>query len=279
MNRFSKFLFASLLVLSIAACKKNNLVIDKDPLIVPAYAELVLPTFTNKSYFITSDPATEYKIPIGITNVTNSDRTIQLTYTSATAVQGTHFTAPATITIPAGKALDTLRIKGIFANYPTGRKDIVKVKITGGSAPAFFGKDSVNVILQKYCNVIEADLAGDYNNSFEGTYGPYTTTVYDLVSTGATSATAKIDNIYDIGIVGTVIKFDWADPAAFKVIIDAQPTGFTQGGKTLFIRSNPAGTSTFSSCDNTISLKIDLYTTTAGVNTYEVQNYTVSIAK
>ena len=264
--------FAFVALIGGSGCKKNNLVIDKDPLIPPQYAELVLPTFTAKSYFITSDPATEFKIPVGITNVTNADRTIQFTYTSATAVQGTQYTAPASITIPAGKALDTLRIKGIFANYPSGRKDIVKVKITGGSAPAFVGKDSVNVILQKFCPVVLNALLGNYSRTNEllgtGAYGPYTTSVSSVTRVGPTKGKIVVENIFDYGWGPITFDLDWADPDPnkFTTTVVTQTSGIADGGtidpsyagKEVMVRPFAGQSGTFDACDNTITLKMQI---------------------
>jgi hypothetical protein len=65
-------------------------------------------------------PDNVYNVPVGITTVSNAARTVQLTYSSTTAVAGTHYTAPATVVIPAGAAVVNLVITGNFANIPTG---------------------------------------------------------------------------------------------------------------------------------------------------------------
>lgn len=279
MKKYS-FLLTLLSIAVIAgliSCKKNNLAVDVDTLEVPARAQFALydvMPFAKSLYVQQTAPFDRLAIPIGITTVTNTDRTIQLTYTSATGAQnGVEFTAPTSITIPAGKALDTLRFIGNFSNIPAGVAHPVKIKITGGDVPAFAGKDSILITLRRYCEVILANLGGDYDNTFEGTYGPYTASVTNLTATSGTTATATVTNIYDNGIDATV-TFDWTDPANFKVTMASQPTPFTSGGLPLFVRGNAATASTFSSCENTITLTLDLYTS-AGI----YDTFTMSMAR
>jgi hypothetical protein len=266
-----KYIIPGILLISMAACKKNNFVVDRDPLIAPEAARFIItPPVSNNyyRYFIQDNPApgSTYSLPVGITTVSGAERKVKFTYTSWGAVAGVQYTVPAEITIPAGSATGTLTVQGLFAGYPTGRKDTVKIKIASGDGyvkPNAY-QDSVMLIMQKYCNVVLANLGGDYTRTYEnGTYGPYTSSVINLTSTGATKATATLTNIYDSNISAT-IGLDWTDPGAFKVTMAAQQTQYTSGGLPLFVRANPSSTSTFSSCDNTFTLYLQLYTT-AGV--------------
>src|SRR5688572_30496930 len=108
LKNISTILFAGALFL--VSCKKG---VNEDILEVPAYSEFGTPTLEGK-YFILNSPTSSFKIPVGITNVSAEDRTIQFTYSSPTgATAGTHYTAPTSIVIPAGKALDSLVVHGI----------------------------------------------------------------------------------------------------------------------------------------------------------------------
>lgn len=276
MKKYS-FLIAALAVttlIGIVSCKKKNFAVDVDPLIPPAaskfgYYDATAPI--SKTFYVgAAAPANVFKIPVGITNVSDKDRTIQFTYSSTTAVAGTQYTAPASIVIPAGKALDSLPITGIFANIPTGVAYLLKIKITGGDVPAFgSGRDSVLLTLRRYCPVVLANLAGLYNNTNEYTsagafsYGPYTTAVTNVTSTGATSASAKIVNLYDDGWNDLNATFDWSDPANFKITIPLQATGktyFAGGPTSVRTSTNASAVNTFSACDRSISFGIDLVT-------------------
>jgi hypothetical protein len=263
-----------LLIFIIISCKKNNLVVDQD-VVPPAYAKFNVRTAadTAATYYV-RNTNTPFKIPIGTTTVSDKDRTIQLCYTSTSAVAGAQYNAPATIVIPAGKVIDSLSIQGLFAGYPTSsRVDVLFIKICGGDVPASAYWATYKLTMRKYCDVVLANLAGSYTRTFEGTYGPYTSIVTNLVATSGTTATATITNIYDSDISANV-TFDWTDPTAFKVIMLPQQTQYAVGGQPLFIRANPSTASSFSSCDNTITLNLQLYTS-AGL----VDQWTSSMAK
>ncbi len=163
------YFFTGVLLLSIASCKKNNVVLDQAPLIpLEAARFLMVPTVANNYYNFnigqTPAPGSVFNLPIGVTTVSNVDRKVKFTITSLRAVSGVQYTAPTEVTIKAGKATDTLRIQGLFAGYPTGRKDTLKIKIT--SEAGFVNKngyqDSVMVVMQKFCPLNVADFAGDF---------------------------------------------------------------------------------------------------------------------
>jgi hypothetical protein len=261
------------------SCKKNNLVIDKE-VIAPAYAKFNTTQLTDTmgTYYIKSsnDP---FKLPVGVTNVSNADRTIQFTYTG-TAVQGTQFTAPASIVIKAGEALDSLTISGLFAGYPSSdRKDTVTIAISGGDVPASAYKGKYYLILRKYCDVILPDLYGDYDfcwdNGIGTGYGPYSTSIVDgsAVSTGATTGTIQISNLWDYGLPSKVtVNLDWADPANFKITIPDQKYITSED---LWIKGTELP-GTFSSCDQTFVLRYTLYFKSTGTNYYANQVTTLA---
>ncbi|MGE5521099.1 MAG: hypothetical protein ACM3VS_14330 [Candidatus Dadabacteria bacterium] len=258
------------LLFTINACKKNNLVIDQQ-VIPPATAKFNVnkSADTAGTYYIASTGAT-YKIPIGITNVSDKDRTIQLCYSSTSAVAGQQYNAPATLTIPAGKALDTLRITGLYSGYPTSTKiDVLYIKICGGDVTVSPYWNQYKLTLRKYCDVIPSGLIGDFANSTD-TYGGspsskpnYLATVSNWTSTGPTSATVIIKNLgatsdngwgpfgptdgaMNPGITATL---DWSNPANFSVTIPTQ-NYFNDGSGNSTINA----TGTFSSCDQTYTI-------------------------
>lgn len=267
MRKLLSILTVTLLTAGIS-CKKTGV-----PDVFPPTLQQIPVTPLAADYYIEDNPSSVYKIPVGFTTIADVDRTISFTYTSTSgAAAGTQYTAPVSVTIPAGKAVDTLRIRGLFSGYPAGRKDDLKVKLTG-TVPNFAGKDSFMLTLQRYCAVVLTSLGGDYDNTFEGSYGPYTSSVINLTAISATTATGTITNIYDSNISATAL-FDWTDPAAFSVKIEPQQTQYTSGGLPIFVRTNPDAVSTFSSCENTITLRLMLYTS-AGT----VDSWTSSMAK
>lgn len=283
MKKIMQFsLVATILVLCLASCKKNNLVIDRDTVLTPpAAAEFLLTSFS-KDYYIRSTVGSYYALPVGVTSVAQVDRTISFTYTSSTgAVAGTHYTAPASLTIKAGQALDSLRITGIYAPYNgTSRVDSLKIKIIDGSIAKFIGKDSVVLAMRQYCDVVLTNLGGDYPDtqefSYSATTGAYTqtyglpiaaysvpATVNNLVQTTATSASGTFGNLYDAGWLDVTFTMDWTNDANFKVTIPLQNTG----DPTIDVRTSLTKPSTFSSCDRTFTLVCDLINPATGAIT------------
>ncbi|MCZ2223992.1 MAG: hypothetical protein LC122_10210 [Chitinophagales bacterium] len=266
MNKLFKTFLAGLAVLSLASCKKNNYVVDKDPIALPEYSQLILPNYAPRDYFIDNSGTSKYTIPVGFTNLSNEDRTISISYTSPTGAQpGTQYNAPTSVLIKAGEAVSKIDVSGIFAGYNNGRVDSLKVKIEQllGGSKTMVGKDSVWLIMRQYCGITNfaTQFGGDYDNTMEPSYGPYTTSVSNIVPIAAAKANANIENLYDYG--GFVIgNFDWSVVGNNNLVIPAKYTGVdvTSGGTPyqLWIKTNTGSKSTFSACDNTITVFVDV---------------------
>ena len=242
-------------VVTIISCDKK-----KDIVSHPAYSEFATPNLTQQ-YYVRNDPGSQIKIPVGITSVSGSDRKITIKDSSRTAVNGTQYTIESTtITIPAGKASDSLVLKGIYAGYPPGRVDTIYLKISGGDVPANAYATTYMVIVQGYCDVNITDFNGDYHNArdvYNGTsaYGPYDMT-FDVQSSDATSATVILGNLYDAGVPGitTTLKMNWSNPAAFTTTV---PDQVFYAPADLWIKAD--GDGTFSSCNGTVIVRYVLY--------------------
>jgi hypothetical protein len=265
MNIKTKFYLLIVTVLSMGSfsCKKDNTVNT------PVLSEFATPNAIGK-YFIKDDPNSVFKIPVGITTVSNKPRTVTFSVSSPTgAAEGQQYNLGTTsITIPGGTAVDSIALKGIFSGYPTGRKDTLIFTITGGDVPTFKGFTTYKVVMTKYCEVNINDFAGDYNNSFDNqdpdSYGPYNATINQIISTGPTSATIYITNFADAGFgpwgpsdppanPGIAVKLDWTDPSNFTTIVPTQTFSsdlFGYGEATI----SAVGSGTFSSCENSITI-------------------------
>jgi hypothetical protein len=212
-----------------------------------------------------------------------------LEYVSNSAVNGVHYSAPTTITIPAGEAIANLVITGDIPSYNGGRVDTVSVRVVdGGDIPAANYYKSIRLYIRPDCNeanVVLASLEGDYDNSNEdldgSAYGPYTVTVDDITAASATTAVATISNIYDTGWTGMLFDMDWTDLSARTVITrdqeiigsDAGDLSSTYAGFTVSIRPHPSMTDgTYSYCTQTWTLTMQLGVTGLGYfnNTYQV---------
>lgn len=269
-NKLSSFLFITAL-LTIASvvmnsCKKNDVVTPNQE----------VAGFSSKSgsYFITNSANSVFKIPVGVTSVPNTNRTINFTVSSPSgAEEGQQYTLGTTsVTIPAGTTVDSISLKGLFSGYASGRKDTLVFKITGGDIPSLVGSDEYTLYMQKYCDVDLASFAGSYTKTYDidpsGTYGPYTASISDVTPLTATTGTIKITDfalaeVYPSAISPITVILDWTDPANFKATIPAQilVAGDFLGYGPLTVTG--VGTSTFSSCDNTFTINYKL-TVSAG---------------
>lgn len=251
-----------LLAISVASCKKNNLIVDKDPVTVAA-AGFNLQNYTI-NYFLKPSGTDPLMIPIGVTDISSVDRPVGLTYTSPSgAVLGTHYNAAASVLVKAGTLGDSLKITGNYAPYATGRVDTVKIKVTPNNFLSIYGKDSINLIIQRYCDVELDSLMRSFDSTMEYTsagafsYGPYSTGVNSLALNTSTSANGNFSNLYDDGWSDINFDMDWTNPSKFTITIPLQPTGKAN----VNVRTTaPTATkySTFSSCDKTFTLYVDI---------------------
>jgi len=161
-----KFLSSVLAIVVIAgvafvlnACKKN------DGIVTAPEAALFTNAGQTGTYFVPNDPNTTYSIPVGITAAPGKDVTLNFTVTSPSgAAEGQQYTlASKSVTIKAGSTIDTIRLKGLFAGFSSGRKDTLVFKITSGTGLATVsGSDSYTLIMQQFCPLNMADFAGNF---------------------------------------------------------------------------------------------------------------------
>lgn len=261
-------------LLATVSCKKNNLVIDKE-ITPPSYVKFnrLSSTDTISTYTLNSASLESFKLLIGTTTVSDKPRTIQFTYTSRNAVQGTQYTAPSSITIPAGKALDTLTVQGLLSGYTSSsRVDTVAIRISGGDVPVNSYNSVYYVIIRKYCDVVLNNFLGDYKKTNEllgsSAYGPYTTSISEVKKISATKGRIVVENIFDYGWGPITFELDWSapNPSNFKVTVVPQVSGIADGGtidasyagKEVMVRAFADQTGTFSSCEQTFTLKMQL---------------------
>jgi hypothetical protein len=125
--------------------------------------------------------------------------------------------------------------------------------------------------MRKLCPINMDDFLGDFDNTnetFGGPYGPYTTSVSAVTPTGATTARITVENIWDNGWGPIDFDVDWTDSENPTVTVVAQDPipGSDAGdfnpayaGIPANVRPFAAGpVGTFSACDNTLTLKMQL---------------------
>lgn len=266
---------ASLLVISFSSCKKNNIAIDADALISEDAPALAINAASRTGLYYVSATPQPYKIPVTVMNVSTADRAYNIAYTSNTATAGVQYSAPASVTVKAGTVGDTLSVNGIFAGL-TAAKDTVKIKFSGTTG--LYAKDSFMLVLLKSCPVVLTDLSGafpgseEYNSAGVKQYGPYSISVNNLTAGGPTTATGQFVGLYDWdwGAINFTMDYTNADPGQWKITVPLQTTGSAASG-VVYVRSSAGKPNTFSSCDQTYTVSLDLMTdaTTVGVAAYQ----------
>jgi hypothetical protein len=272
------------------ACKKQDITIPAEQA-----------HFTNQTSgnYTMANANTTFKIPIGLTSVSSSPRTVNITVTSPTgAVQGTHYTlSTSSLVIPAGKAVDSIEVKGVFSQYTTGRKDVLVFKIeeTGAGVKGASYNNTYTLNLRGPCfegAVTLSDFLGEYKKTNEtwatGPYGPYTTRVSAVNPLTATTGTITVENLFNAGWSPLTFTLDWTDPNNRRVTLVTQNAGgdagsvfgATYNGQPFGVRPVPASAGgevgTFSICNQTIQLKMQIGI--FGV-AYHTAIYTVNMAR
>jgi len=268
---------ASAATLLLASCDRTKPYTIEVP---PAEAHFV--GKLNQTYTVQDNATSQYKLSLGTTNISSSDRTISYKVTPITSIApGTGYTiatgnTTGTITVPAGQALAEIIIKAPFAAYATdpNRKDTLMFTLSEPSVKVAGFQDTVYLTLRGQClesNVVVAELLGDYDNTSEdldgSAYGPYQTKITSAVATSPTTATIVVENIFDAGWAPITFTLDWSDPNNRTVTQDIQTNiGL---GSTLVGAASPyanwqvqvgpgTASGTFSACDQSLELNIGL---------------------
>lgn len=250
-QHFTKYSFVFLLLYG---CKKQEVTIPD-----------TLAQFNTKSatesYFITNSPTTVYKIPVGVTTVSDKDRTISFTITSPTgAAQGAQYSVTGnSIVMKAGTVTDTIFVKGIFAGFPGSRRDTLKFEITSGDAkPAVYAK-SYSLVLQKFCSVTFSSFTGAYKSTDFDDAGALASSVADYpisFTPQADNKTIRVNNLWEVP-VNVNVELDYSNPANFTTNVPDQ--NFFVHSTYGQVKIRAWGKGTFSSCDNTFEIRYEPY--------------------
>ncbi|MBC7934633.1 MAG: hypothetical protein H7Y86_04640 [Rhizobacter sp.] len=280
-----------MLVFAISGCDKYD---PYDTVIPPTQAHFMSKTIL--TYQILT-AGTSFKVPVGITNPSNVERKVTVNITSATATAGTDYTVTnPVLTIPAGKVIDSLEIKGTFTSYQNGEKDTLILAIIQPDIDPSSYNDTLRLVLRGPCfegDVTRSALLGNFRaiETF-GTgapYGPYATTVPTFTTTSPTTGVITVTNIWDNGWGPIQFNVDWTDPANRIVTAVAQAAipGSNAGdlnalyaGQTVAVRAfvtpTAANTGTFSACNQTFTLRMQLGVTGVG---FFGSIYTVNLSR
>jgi hypothetical protein len=251
------YFFSILFLLAVTtSCKKTDMVTPPD------LAEF-LTTKSTDTYYIENTPASAYKIPIGVTTVSDKDRQVNFTVTSLTgATAGNQYTLSSTgsITIPAGKAVDTLTVRGLFSGYSATRKDTLVFHITGGDFEGASELSDFKLVLRPFCPVDLSIFTGTYriqDYQADGTPdgGSYTATLSGAISTGTNKGTVMVSGLWGVASPTVKVELDWTEKTNFTTYIPTANwfVSSTYGQSTI----NPDDKGTFSSCENSLLIRYE----------------------
>ena len=252
-------------------------------------------------YSVIVNPPPLHYVVVGTTDVSNVDRTVTFNVTSTSgAIAGTDYTLnrTGTVTIPAGKTMDTIAVTGVYSSYSSGQRDTLVFTLAQPSIdPASFS-DTVRLILAGPTPCDEGnptlnDVLGNYANTNElfatNAYGPYNTSISAVNVTGPTTGTIVVENIWDNGWGPITFNLNWTDPTNRTCVVvpqaaipgsNAGDINSTYAGQTIAVRVPSAALSptpgTYSFCNMTFTLKMQLGVTGLG---YFNALYTVNMAR
>ena len=294
MKLFSQKLVIAFIALSIFAvsCKKA----EPYPTILPPAQANFLDKQSATYSVLTANSS--FKVGVGVTQPANTDRKITINVSSPTgAVAGTHYTITnPVLTMPAGKVIDSVEIKGILGAYTSGRVDTLILTISLPEITPSTYNSTIRVVLRGPCfegNVNLSAFRGNYKaiETFGAgaPYGPYNTTISAITNTSPTTGTVTVTNIFDAGWGPIQFVLDWTNPLMRTATVVAQAAipGSNAGdlnpaynGQTIAVRAFPAvtadNTGTFSACNSTLSLKMQLGVTGVG---FFAPIYTVNLSR
>jgi hypothetical protein len=195
-----------------------------------------------------------------------------------------------TVTIPAGKAIDSIEVRGVFSQYSSGRKDSLIFTLKEPSLKAAPYNSTYRLYMRGPCfegDMVLAELLGSYKNTNElfGTsaYGPYLTTISKVTQISPTKGTIVVTNIWDNGWNPITFTLDWTNPANRTATLveqagigDAGTLNPAYAGQDISVRPFAGQVGTFSYCKGTIQLKMQLGVTGLG---FFGQLYTVNMAR
>jgi hypothetical protein len=170
-----------------------------------------------------------------------------------TAVSGTHYEIPGSVTIKKGESTGTLSVTGIYSGFSS---EILTLGFKIEDDKVFNEDRAIfNMTLQRYCPFDINDFVGTWTVSdfsdYNGQYDDYqvTTEVYNgdtLLINGLWESTPTV-----------LMAFDDSDPANFTAtIFDQFYANHSTYGEMRIVEMSPGS---FSACNMTISTSFEIY--------------------
>lgn len=232
-------------------------------------------------------------IGVGATTVADIDRLVSFNVTSPNGlVAGREYMVSPSdkLTIPAGKTTVDMTLNIDPSYFAPGVRDtlIFTLLPISSDLPVAEFNQTRTIVISGPCDDAEVDLSvmgGTYDHvsDADGNYGGVVIT--GLTETSPTTGKGMISNLWAsvVGADPVEINFDWTDPNDIIVTIPLQDMGFDyDDGMPMMIRTSPVVKSTFSVCNQTISLVVDIIVMNysgPGTGAYYEKEYPINVSR
>jgi hypothetical protein len=212
---------------------------------------------TSGSFYVQNVTNPEFLIEVGVTDVIDSDRVFSISVDpNSTATSDQYVINQASLVIPAGSHIGTIKVLGNYNNVSTsGSKLILKLDSVNDAEVASF--DNIyELTIYQYCPFVIADFLGDWNADEVGY------TVYNSTFTaGAETSLNEIimSNIWDVNPNSeTIVYFNDSNPSNFKLDFPVYTSNPLYVNQTYGQAWIDRGVGSFSACAQTVSMKFQV---------------------
>ncbi|NER18680.1 hypothetical protein [Spongiivirga citrea] len=115
---------------------------------------------------VTVDGVSEISVPVGISNVSDTDRSFTISVDESSTASSAEYTIPSTFVVPAGENIGTFVVTGNFDAVPDAVTNTIVVNIDEVTGGVLNSRPSATISIFRFC---PSDLAGTYVAVSSGT--------------------------------------------------------------------------------------------------------------
>lgn len=212
---------------------------------------------TAGSFYVQDVANPEFLVEVGVTNVTDADRTFSISIDpTSTATTDQYTIDQSSLVIPAGSHLGFIKVRGNYANALTsGTKLILKLDAVNDAEVATF--DNVyELSIYQFCPFSVADFLGDWNADEVG-YTVYNSTFTEGAQTELNEIV--MSNIWDVDPSSeTRVFFNDSNPSNFKLDFPVYTDNPLYVDSTYGQAWVDRGVGVFSACAETVYMKFQV---------------------
>jgi hypothetical protein len=263
--KFLTIILAGLVLVFFQSCEE-----DQDRLIYDGEAKAFFMDGKEGAFYVPNESSPKKTIKIGLVKPAENDMTlaVKVVDSLSTAVEGTHFTMPETVTIPKGEIEGTIEVTGIYTGF-TGEKVQLTLALDTEEA---MSEDKMMFVLNmdRFCPFNIEDFVGTWAvnevSEYNGAYPEYNVTTE--IHNGDTLVVHNLwENTPDVYMV-----FDDTDPSNFTVrIFDQYYSTHSSYGE---MRISDLQPGSFNVCNMSISTTYKIYVSAGNFDKIIESNWT-----